>query len=140
MKTKYNLFGRGLKLQIAIVISCQCAFVLFGYDQGVFSGIVNDPDWLQRFHHPSSSVEGIIVSIYNLGAFSGTIVAFIFAEKLGRRWCMWVAMVWIVSLVVYRLRENAKEHADCWRSFTVYRIFESAAPSCSIYHGNWNWD
>ena len=31
IRTKYNVFGKGLKLQIAIVISCQCAFVLFGY-------------------------------------------------------------------------------------------------------------
>lgn len=29
MKTpKYNLFGRGLKLQIAIMVACQMAFIL----------------------------------------------------------------------------------------------------------------
>lgn len=96
LRTKYNLFGHGLKLQIAIVVSCQCAFVLFGYDQGVFSGIVTNENWKDTFRHPTSSVEGIIVSIYNLGAFSGTILAFLFAERLGRRWSMWVAMVWII--------------------------------------------
>jgi hypothetical protein len=35
---KYNWFGRGFKLRAAITIACQMAFVLFGYDQGVFGG------------------------------------------------------------------------------------------------------
>lgn len=94
---QFNLFGRGLSLQVAITISCQLAFILFGYDQGVFSGIVNNPDWLDTFGHPGSGLEGIIVSIYNLGAFSGCILTFIWGEKFGRRLCMWVAMGWIVS-------------------------------------------
>ncbi|KAK3647143.1 hypothetical protein LTR22_013936 [Elasticomyces elasticus] len=90
------MFGRGLKLQIAIMITCQMAFILFGYDQGVFSGIVTNEDWRGTFGNPGSGVEGIIVSIYNLGAFSGCILTFVWGEKLGRRLCMWVAMGWIV--------------------------------------------
>jgi hypothetical protein len=34
----YNWYGRGFKLRAAITIACQMAFVLFGYDQGVFGG------------------------------------------------------------------------------------------------------
>ena len=71
----------------------------YSYDQGVFSGIVGNSDWLDTFGHPSSGLEGIIVSIYNLGAFSGCILTFIFAEKFGRRLCMWIAMGWIVRSV-----------------------------------------
>ncbi|KAK0277482.1 hypothetical protein LTR91_006112 [Friedmanniomyces endolithicus] len=94
---KLNLFGRGLKLQIAIMVGCQMAFILFGYDQGVFGGIVTNEDWLNTFGHPGSGLEGIIVSIYNLGAFSGCILTFIWGEKLGRRLCMWLAMGWIIT-------------------------------------------
>lgn len=47
-----NWFGRGFRLRIAITIACQMAFVLFGYDQGVFSGIVGNEDWLETFGHP----------------------------------------------------------------------------------------
>jgi MFS family permease len=72
--------------------------VLFGYDQGVFSGIVGNQDWRTTFGNPSSALEGIIVSIYNLGAFAGCILTFFIGEKLGRRLCMWFAMAWIVSL------------------------------------------
>lgn len=31
---KFNLFGKGKKLQVAIMVACQMAFILFGYDQG----------------------------------------------------------------------------------------------------------
>ncbi|KAK5165291.1 uncharacterized protein LTR77_009389 [Saxophila tyrrhenica] len=93
---KYNIFGRGFKLQVAITITCQIAFIFFGYDQGVFSGIVTNENWKQTFGNPGSGLEGIIVSIYNLGAFSGCILTFLLGEKLGRRLCMWVAMGWII--------------------------------------------
>lgn len=92
----YNVFGRGKKVQWAITICCWQAFILFGYDQGVFSGIVNNPDFENTFDHPGSGLEGIIVSIYNLGAFSGCIVAFFLGDKLGRRRSMWFAMIWLI--------------------------------------------
>lgn len=92
----FNIFGRGFKLRAAITIACQMAFILFGYDQGVFSGIVGNENFLDTFGHPSPSLEGIIVSIYNLGCFSGCILSFIFCEKTGRRLAMWIAMVFII--------------------------------------------
>jgi len=67
-----------------------------GYDQGVFSGIVTNANWKATFGNPNSSLEGIIVSIYNLGAFTGTIINFFLGEKLGRRKSMWFAMTWII--------------------------------------------
>ncbi|KAG9829248.1 putative MFS sugar transporter, partial [Aureobasidium melanogenum] len=93
---RLNLFRRGRSLQIAIMITCQLAFILFGYDQGVFSGIVGNADWRKTFGYPGSGLEGIIVSIYNLGAFSGCILAFLGGEKAGRRLSMWIAMGFII--------------------------------------------
>lgn len=49
-----NWFGRGFRLRTAITVACQLAFVLFGYDQGVFSGIVGNQNWLDQFGHPVS--------------------------------------------------------------------------------------
>lgn len=89
-------FGRGFKLRAAITIGCQLAFILFGYDQGVFSGIVGNENFLNQFGHPSSGLEGIIVSIYNLGCFTGCILTFIFCEKTGRRLAMFTAMFFII--------------------------------------------
>ena len=67
-----------------------------GYDQGVFSGIVGNADFLNIVQHPSAGILGIIVSIYNLGCFSGTIVSFLFSDSLGPRLSMWIAMMWII--------------------------------------------
>ena len=99
---QFNWYGRGFKLRLAITIACQMAFVLFGYDQGVFSGIVGNADYLNTFNHPSPALEGIIVSIYNLGCFSGCIVSFFTCEITGRRLAMWIAMVWIIVSLHFR--------------------------------------
>lgn len=64
-------YGTDKSLQVAVTASCLVAFVLFGYDQGVFSGIVNNEDWIEQFNHPNDSEEGIIVSCYNLGCLLG---------------------------------------------------------------------
>ena len=114
---KFNIYGRGLALRMAIMFTCQMAFILFGmftpplwsiveysnpsltnagYDQGVFSGIVGNADFLNVVNHPSAGILGIIVSIYNLGCFSGTIVAFLCSDRLGPRKSMWFAMAWVI--------------------------------------------
>ncbi|KAL4893233.1 putative MFS sugar transporter [Aspergillus ambiguus] len=93
---KVNVFPPGFALQAAIWVACGMAFILFGYDQGVFSGIVENEDFLGTMGHPGDSLLGIIVSIYNLGCFSGCIVNFCIGEWLGRRRSMWLAMVWVV--------------------------------------------
>ncbi|KAG8628089.1 hypothetical protein KVT40_003962 [Elsinoe batatas] len=91
-----NIFGRGRSLRIAITVCCQLAFVLFGYDQGVLSGIVGNDNFRATFNEPSPGLEGIIVSIYNLGAFSGCVLSFFIGDILGRRKTMWFAMLWII--------------------------------------------
>ncbi|KKK13841.1 hypothetical protein ARAM_003560, partial [Aspergillus rambellii] len=91
-----NMFGAGHTLQAAIWCACGMAFILFGYDQGVFSGIVENENFLGHMNHPGDSLMGIIVSIYNLGCFSGCIVNFLIADRLGRRRAMWFAMVWVI--------------------------------------------
>jgi hypothetical protein len=65
--------SRGKGVRVGITICCLIAFVLFGYDQGVFGGILQNEDWLNQFDHPSDSKTGIIVSCYNLGCLTGCI-------------------------------------------------------------------
>lgn len=89
-------FGRGRKLQLAVTSCCLCAFVLYGYDQGVFGGILENKDWLQQFDHPDDTLTGIITSSYNLGCLLGCFVSFFVGEKLGRRRTIWFAMAWIL--------------------------------------------
>jgi MFS family permease len=134
MKTKYNFYGKGKSLRWAITLSCWMAFILFGYDQGVFGGIVGNADFLETFGHPSSGLEGIIVSSYNLGAFTGCIVNFFFCEKLGRRKAMWVAMAFIivsVACLTNHLTAGRRSAADDGLHCPTY-------DRCSMVH--WYWD
>ncbi|KAJ5604903.1 hypothetical protein N7510_010057 [Penicillium lagena] len=85
-------YGRGQSLQIAVTSCCLAAFVLFGYDQGLFSGIVNNENWNKQFNYPDDTEEGVIVSCYNLGCLLGCVVNFFIGESLGRRRTIWLAM------------------------------------------------
>ncbi|KAJ5487993.1 Major facilitator superfamily domaingeneral substrate transporter [Penicillium desertorum] len=85
-------YGRGRSLQVAVTSCCLVAFVLFGYDQGVFSGIIGNEDWRKQFGYPNDSEEGIIVSCYNLGCLLGCLINFCIGETLGRRRAIWLAM------------------------------------------------
>ncbi|VUC29963.1 unnamed protein product [Clonostachys rosea] len=75
--------GRGKSIQLGVTTCCLLAFVLFGYEQGMFD-------------HPSDSQTGIIVSSYNLGCLFGCVVNFFTGEKLGRRKTIWMAMSFII--------------------------------------------
>ncbi|KAJ6017930.1 general substrate transporter [Penicillium sp. IBT 35674x] len=89
-------FGRGKSLQAAVTACCLVAFILFGYDQGVFSSIVTNEDWMRQFNYPNDSEEGIIVSCYNLGCLLGCFINFFVGETLGRRRTMWLAMAVVI--------------------------------------------
>ena len=45
-------YGRGRSLRLAISYCCLTAFLFFGYDQGVFSGILQNKNWLDLYGHP----------------------------------------------------------------------------------------
>ncbi|KAK5943883.1 hypothetical protein PMZ80_003164 [Knufia obscura] len=91
-----DLYKPGRQTRWAVTFACQLAFILFGYDQGVFSGIIGNEHFLDVMNHPNDSLMGIIVSIYNLGCFAGCILNFFVGEWLGRRRAMWFAMGWII--------------------------------------------
>ncbi|KAF9887915.1 hypothetical protein FE257_009437 [Aspergillus nanangensis] len=86
-------FRPGFPIQFAITCTCLAAFLLFGYDQGIFGGIVTNPDFLDTFQHPSAGYLGIIVSIYNIGCLVGCIINFFIGETLGRRKAIFLAMI-----------------------------------------------
>ncbi|KAI4599134.1 hypothetical protein KJ359_002092 [Pestalotiopsis sp. 9143b] len=61
---------------------------LFGYDQGVFSGVVISKDYLDVHDlHGSGKTNllSIVTSIYAVGCFLGAVVAFTIGERLGRK-------------------------------------------------------
>lgn len=61
---------------------------LFGYDQGVFGGVIVTPDFLSTLHleGPShTSLIGTVTALYDVGCFFGAVGAFSIGEFLGRK-------------------------------------------------------
>lgn len=55
-------------------------------DQGVLSGILVNEDWLTLFNQPSATIQGLVVSVFLLGAWISSYPASWFMDHLGRRW------------------------------------------------------
>jgi MFS family permease len=76
----------GRTLVILITFTCSTSFMLFGYDQGVLSGIIGaDNQFGQDFNHPDANTQGLIVSVYQLGNVAGSIGIFFVGDYLGRK-------------------------------------------------------
>ena len=67
----YSWFGKGRVLQFWITAHCLNAWILLGYDQGVFAGILQSANWHQQFNNPDDTEIGIIVACFDLGCFLG---------------------------------------------------------------------
>jgi len=76
---------KGKPLLLLITVASSCGFLLFGYDNGVFSGIIVSPWFLETFNHPNSKYLATISAMYNIGGCIGSAVAFFTGAKLGRR-------------------------------------------------------
>ena len=68
---------------------------MFGYDQGVLGAVIGLDSFRKTFKDPNPNLEGIIAAIYDIGCFVGAIVAFLTADKLGRKGSITVG-TWIM--------------------------------------------
>ncbi|KID99675.1 sugar transporter STL1, partial [Metarhizium majus ARSEF 297] len=78
-----ELEGRALLLTVTTLTSL--GFMLIGYDNGLMGGLVNSPAFGSSFNYPGSKMIGVIVAIFEVGCFLGSILSAIFGERLGRR-------------------------------------------------------
>ncbi|KAH8679520.1 general substrate transporter [Tricladium varicosporioides] len=91
----------GTALNWAITATAGSGFLLFGYDQGVMSGLLTGKAFTNTFPaidttdsgNGSSSLQGTVVAIYEIGCFFGALICFFFGEKIGRRWSIMIGCV-----------------------------------------------
>ncbi|CAG8165297.1 unnamed protein product [Penicillium salamii] len=76
---------QGKWLQYKITAACGAGFLLFGYDQGVLGGLLDNELFLETFGYPSVTIQGQIVATYDIGCIIGTLVSMYAGDKLGRR-------------------------------------------------------
>jgi sugar porter (SP) family MFS transporter len=102
--TYWGTSGRRLQMLISTVAITD--FLLFGYDQGVMSGIISSPAFVERFPEVEQDKtfqtwEGFIVSIYAVGCFFGACFILQLGDWLGRRKSIFIgAWVMIIGVII----------------------------------------
>ncbi|KAH7318946.1 general substrate transporter [Rhexocercosporidium sp. MPI-PUGE-AT-0058] len=74
----------GRALTIGTTLTSGTAFLLFGFDQGVFGGILGNALFQKTFYDPNAKIQGQIVSTYDTGCILGAILTILVGDKLGR--------------------------------------------------------
>ncbi|PFH51820.1 hypothetical protein AMATHDRAFT_141714 [Amanita thiersii Skay4041] len=114
---------------VGIAMTAFSAFggILFGYDTGVISGIIQMDDWLHTFGHPSlddptkfvisSSTQSLVVSILSAGTFFGALFGAPAADILGRKWGI------VMACVVFSIGIAMQTASTAVPLFVVGRVF-----------------
>lgn len=71
---------RGNALITMILITSGLDFLLFGYDQGLFGGILAGERFQETLGHPDSTMVGLVTAIYDIGCAIGAVSAFFYGE------------------------------------------------------------
>lgn len=79
----HGLHGKKLIYFTSVFVSL--GVFLFGYDQGVMSGIITGPHFKDYFDHPSRAEVGTMVAILEVGAFIASISVGRIGDVIGRR-------------------------------------------------------
>ncbi|AFR97888.2 monosaccharide transporter [Cryptococcus neoformans C23] len=100
----------GNALLYAIVGTATTGFSLFGYDQGLMSGIIASDQFNTEFpatyQHDvndvhAGTVQGTVTSCYEVGCFLGALFAYFFGERMGRRRVMFMgAIIMIIGTII----------------------------------------
>ncbi|TGZ77796.1 general substrate transporter [Ascodesmis nigricans] len=79
----HGLTGKPLLYFTSVFVSL--GVFLFGYDQGVMSGIITGPYFKEYFNHPTRAEIGTMVAILEVGAFISSLAVGRIGDILGRR-------------------------------------------------------
>ncbi|CEP12021.1 hypothetical protein [Parasitella parasitica] len=76
---------KGAALFRASTLLAAIGFLLFGYDQGVMSGVVANELFIDTMGNPNSGLMGAIVALYEIGCMAGALSTGRVGDWLGRR-------------------------------------------------------
>ncbi|KAK4689669.1 hypothetical protein P7C73_g435, partial [Tremellales sp. Uapishka_1] len=101
---------KGNALLYTIVAIATTGFSLFGYDQGLMSGIIASKQFNREFPATrqadasdvhAGTIQGTVTSCYEVGCFFGAMVAYFIGERMGRRRMMLSgAVVMIIGTII----------------------------------------
>ncbi|KAI9649841.1 hypothetical protein NHQ30_002423 [Ciborinia camelliae] len=81
---------QGTALESLVCATAASGFLLFGYDQGIMSGIITEVNFLTYFpqmqpHNKSGAIQALVVAIYEIGCLLGSFFIIGYGDSLGRR-------------------------------------------------------
>lgn len=123
---------KGNWLTAAIAFVSGTGFLLFGYDQGVMSGLLTEEKMAERFPKISSTtgdedsaVQGAVVAIYEIGALFGSLFVLWKGDAIGRRSSIFLgAFIMIIgTIIMTAVPEPGKaSNSSALGQFTAGRI------------------
>ncbi|KAK3936104.1 sugar transporter STL1 [Diplogelasinospora grovesii] len=118
--TFMGLSGRPLSLMVSAVATT--GFVLFGYDQGVMSGIITAPAFNNMFEatRGNATMQGTVTAIYEIGCLMGAMFILGVGDLLGRRRAMIMGGIIMIFGVIIQV--CAQVGADPLAQFIVGRV------------------
>ncbi|KAB8227616.1 general substrate transporter [Aspergillus alliaceus] len=93
----------GQKLMMSVTTIATMGFLLFGYDQGVMSSIIDAKPFNDVFHatKDNSTMQGVVTAIYELGCLGGALFILACGDWLGRRYSIMLgALIMIIGVII----------------------------------------
>ncbi|KKZ59205.1 hypothetical protein EMCG_05453 [[Emmonsia] crescens] len=92
----HGMVGKQLLYLTSVFVSL--GVFLFGYDQGVMSGIITGPDFKDYFNQPTMAEIGTMVAILEIGAFISSLLVGKIGDIIGRtRTILYGSMVFFIG-------------------------------------------
>ena len=92
---------RGNSLIAFILLASGLDFLLFGYDQGLFGGILSGERFTEMLGEPTPTLTGLVTAIYDIGCALGAVAAFVWGERIGRkRSIIWANVIVIIGAAI----------------------------------------
>ncbi|EMC96899.1 hypothetical protein BAUCODRAFT_431770 [Baudoinia panamericana UAMH 10762] len=87
---------QGNALCLMLTVTCGLSYLLYGYDQGFMSGVLIANGFLRTMGYPSTFMQGLVTSIYEIGCFAGCISSMSFTERLGRKKPIFIGTILVI--------------------------------------------
>ncbi|KAI5855056.1 general substrate transporter [Durotheca rogersii] len=94
---------RGKSLSMAVSSVATTGFLLFGYDQGVMSGIIGAEQFASAFEEVrnNATMQGLVTAIYEIGCLMGAMFILGVGDLLGRRKAMMLgSSIMIIGAII----------------------------------------
>ncbi|KAF7550635.1 hypothetical protein G7Z17_g5571 [Cylindrodendrum hubeiense] len=102
----------GDRLSLAISTVATTGFLLFGYDQGVMSGIIGASAFHRYFPETKgSTMQGLVTAIYEIGCLMGAMFILAYGDLIGRRRSMILGGIIMILGVIIQVT-CVKGHAQ----------------------------